>query len=259
MDVVVVGPGLGRDNTIMNGVQRLIEEIQKLVRICTHVKTHPSSLIYSLRLFAYIPKLFQDIPMVLDADALYLLGMTPDILKTSRAILTPNKVEMKRLLTAKNICTNEDDEFDSASQLSASFGGVTILQKGNIDLIAASDSVSKVLVRGSPRRCGGQGDILSGAIATFLAWLRRQKSHNEASMTQQDIMSAAWAGSALTRMAARLAFGEHRRATTTPLILSKLGEAFEATFPNSTGYFPSEIDAFLDPTQAWISDDTGTT
>ena len=23
---------------------------------------------------------------------------------------------------------------------------------------------------GSPRRCGGQGDILSGSIATFLSW-----------------------------------------------------------------------------------------
>ena len=42
-------------------------------------------------------------------------------------------------------------------------------------LIAGRDEVTE---KGSPRRCGGQGDITAGTIATFLAWAVR-KAQNE--------------------------------------------------------------------------------
>ena len=31
---------------------------------------------------------------------------------------------------------------------------------------------------GNPRRCGGQGDILAGMLATFLAWAKRAYDEN---------------------------------------------------------------------------------
>ena len=60
-------------------------------------------------------------------------------------------------------------------------GGVAILQKGATDIIAIDTSESgqdvkknqqtvEVDVEGGLKRCGGQGDILSGSVGTMLAW-----------------------------------------------------------------------------------------
>ena len=80
-----------------------------------------------------------------------------------------------------------------AMEVSRAFGGVTILQKGAADIIAtntaststsdaelskvdpaASDEKTEeqviVDVQGGYKRCGGQGDILGGTVATALAW-----------------------------------------------------------------------------------------
>lgn len=80
-----------------------------------------------------------------------------------------------------------------ASLLSKALGGVTVLQKGAEDLIATNttdsskseahdvskipdnepldeDKVTKVDAPGGLKRCGGQGDVLSGCVGTWLAW-----------------------------------------------------------------------------------------
>lgn len=78
-----------------------------------------------------------------------------------------------------------------AEKLSNAFGGVTIVQKGSSDLISNGKegkrqnichpririsliSISSLVLicdaEGGLKRMGGQGDILSGVIATFLAW-----------------------------------------------------------------------------------------
>jgi ATP-dependent NAD(P)H-hydrate dehydratase len=41
-------------------------------------------------------------------------------------------------------------------------GGVTIVQKGKTDYISDGKTVLSSDYFGSPRRCGGQGDVLSG-------------------------------------------------------------------------------------------------
>ena len=50
-----------------------------------------------------------------------------------------------------------------------------MLQKGAEDLIAVHPSDSEpqtttVDVKGGLKRCGGQGDVLSGTVGAFLAW-----------------------------------------------------------------------------------------
>lgn len=77
-----------------------------------------------------------------------------------------------------------------AMRVSRALGGVTILQKGKEDIIATntsgasaedareskadpSDNTEEQLVIDVPgglKRCGGQGDILSGTVGTVLAW-----------------------------------------------------------------------------------------
>jgi ATP-dependent NAD(P)H-hydrate dehydratase len=74
-----------------------------------------------------------------------------------------------------------------AKNLSQSLGGVTIVQKGGTDIISNGNEglfwmvqlvcificllvVFQCDIEGGLKRMGGQGDILSGAIAAFLAW-----------------------------------------------------------------------------------------
>lgn len=80
---------------------------------------------------------------------------------------------------------------ERAMKVSRALGGVTVLQKGAEDIICTNTSgaskqdaqTSKVDpgeesteeqvvvdVPGGLKRCGGQGDILSGTVGTVLAW-----------------------------------------------------------------------------------------
>ena len=49
--------------------------------------------------------------------------------------------------------------------------GPVLIAKGAADTVAARNKkLRKTENKGSPRRCGGQGDILSGVSATAISW-----------------------------------------------------------------------------------------
>ncbi len=141
--------------------------------------------------------------------------------------------------------------------------------KGPVDLIASprsdgSTARGTCTAAGSPRRCGGQGDVLAGAIATFLAWaygpLRPAAPTGGAKASAgsrgtgagtgtgtgsrrdgDDVAAApdvsddgdlgvlvALAGCTLARTAARVAFGNLHRSTTTPDIIASIPDALRA-------------------------------
>ncbi|XP_006461843.1 hypothetical protein AGABI2DRAFT_143608 [Agaricus bisporus var. bisporus H97] len=164
LHVLVIGPGLGRE-----------DYMQKFARTAVSIARNRGMF------------------LVLDADALFLVGKDISIIQGyRRAILTPNLVEFKRL--ADQVGVSPDTPVDQRARLlSKLLGGVTVLQKGAHDMIvtdtrgpdadlAASQlsgadpekeefcELVKVDVPGGYKRCGGQGDILSGTVGTFLAW-----------------------------------------------------------------------------------------
>ena len=129
--------------------------------------------------------------VVLDADALWLVNQDISVIKGyRRAVLTPNVMEFKRL--SEKLSIDKDAPANKkAGLVSKALGGVTIVQKGAKDIIAvdttgeaADPQKSKVEggekeaineqveidVKGGYKRCGGQGDILSGTVGTMLAW-----------------------------------------------------------------------------------------
>jgi ATP-dependent NAD(P)H-hydrate dehydratase len=129
--------------------------------------------------------------VVLDADALWAVCKDVSIVRGyRRAILTPNLVEFKRLCDAVGIQSGVE-EGQKAAMVSKALGGVTVLQKGAIDIIAVDTTgerswklsvmeggveaerareIVKVDVQGGLKRCGGQGDVLSGVVGTMMAW-----------------------------------------------------------------------------------------
>ena len=89
----------------------------------------------------------------------------PDLVQHySKCILTPNYNEYQRLSSALNCSSLED----LCKKL-----GVIIVRKGEFDDISNGDWTFQCKVNGSNRRCGGQGDLLSGSIATFYSWALR--------------------------------------------------------------------------------------
>lgn len=197
LHVLVIGPGLGR-NSLMHSI---CGEVLKAARE-------------------------KGIPVVLDADGLMLAQKRPELVQGWRGVvLTPNVVEFKRLAESKGLGLDpgeeqaSDDGAEGCAKLADAFGGVTIVRKGASDHISNGTNTLVSDGQGSLKRSGGQGDTLTGCIATLLAW--RKAYHDELwtddgnggkRMDEAETLAlAAWAGSAITRESARLAFEEQGR------------------------------------------------
>lgn len=187
LHAIVIGPGLGRDKAMQDTCARVIEEAKK-----------------------------KNLPFVLDADGLMLAVERPELVKGYRqAILTPNVVEFGRLANAMGIDTQNGDPNKLCEQLAQAYGGVTIIQKGQVDRISNGNGTLISEIPGGLKRSGGQGDTLTGSLGTLLAWrtayLDRLWDH-ENDMSADELMSiCAYGGSAITRECSRLAFKEKGR------------------------------------------------
>lgn len=132
IDVIVLGPGLGRSE-------------------------------WAKALFASV--LASSKPLVLDADGLNLLASVS--LRKTNWILTPHPGEAARLLSC---ATTEilQDRYLAARALQLKYDGIAVL-KGAGTLIASADRIA-VSDTGNPGMAsGGMGDVLSGVVAGLLA------------------------------------------------------------------------------------------
>lgn len=212
--VVVIGPGLGRDKVMIQTVERIIQEVKK-----------------------------RNMPIVIDADGLFIIQKNPDIIKGyTKAVLTPNVVEFQRLKEAVGFTEpteNEDSHASSLQKLSQLYGGLTILEKGQDDYISNDKLTLCNPLPGGLKRVSGQGDTLSGSLATFLAW--KLAFQNEGLWDHGPLtfpgekeplddstlfLLAAFGASAITRYASYSAFQEHGRALLTSHISDFVGKAY---------------------------------
>ncbi|XP_048627373.1 ATP-dependent (S)-NAD(P)H-hydrate dehydratase isoform X2 [Brassica napus] len=204
-DCLVIGPGLGRDPFLLECVSKIMLLAKK-----------------------------SNVPFVVDGDGLFLVTNSIDLVKSyPLAVLTPNVNEYKRLVQKVLNCeVDEEKAEDQLRSLAKQIGGVTILRKGKSDLISNGEIVKSVSIYGSPRRCGGQGDILSGSVAVFLSWAQQLKSDPE-SPSESPVILGCIAASGLLRKAASLAFTKHKRSTLTSDIIECLGKSLEDICPAS--------------------------
>ncbi|CAL5413332.1 unnamed protein product [Camellia sinensis] len=204
-DCLVVGPGLGRDPFLLDCVSNIMKHARQ-----------------------------SNVPIVIDGDGLFLVTNCLDLISGyPLAILTPNVNEYKRLVQKVLECeVNDQAASEQLLSLAKWIGGVTILRKGKSDLISDGEAVRSVSIYGSPRRCGGQGDILSGSVAVFVSWARQYISTApKGDLITNPTMLGCIAGSALMRKAASLAFDNKRRSTLTSDIIECLGRSLEDICP----------------------------
>lgn len=189
LHVLLIGPGLGRDADIF-------ATVSELVKLCRRLNK----------------------PLVFDADGLFLVSQDVSLIRDyPGTILTPNVAEFSRLF---------GDEVD---QKMKDLGrDVTIVEKGFQDRIYNSTNGAvpyECPAGGSGRRCGGQGDLMSGAIATFYHWSLAQKHPNAAFV-------AAYGGSFLTKKCNEYAFSLKARSMITTDMIEQIHKVFDDFFEN---------------------------
>jgi ATP-dependent NAD(P)H-hydrate dehydratase len=170
---LVVGPGLGRSLD---------------TQICTKI----------------VISLAQEynIPCIIDADSLSVFeadnisiwnGSIPKslVVPFSPLILTPNHRELSRIARgySKDHKDLGSDTLESRNEnlltLARMLPTVHVLSKGSIDILGMGNGDTMIIKDRddiSLKRCGGQGDMLDGILATFIAWGKQkalQSADNE--------------------------------------------------------------------------------
>jgi len=206
LHVIVIGPGLGRDSLMQDTCAKVIEAARR-----------------------------ENFPFVLDADGLNLAQTRPELVQGYReCILTPNVVEFGRLCKSKGIDTKKLEDGEGAEKLSKAFGGVTILQKGAKDYISSGDRTFVSDLEGGLKRSGGQGDTLTGSLATFLGWRKAYMDkiwdHEDDLDSVELLALAAFGGSSLTRECSRLAFSKKGRSLQASDLTEEVSTAFTNLF-----------------------------
>jgi ATP-dependent NAD(P)H-hydrate dehydratase len=243
----VIGPGLGLNPHVFTAVQHFINKCKQLSR-----------------------------PLVLDGDGLTLIASNPLLIKGfSHVILTPNAMEFRRLwLGIQNFIQNKEEKQEppnmnstvdddllpcsdgllhplhaaacETTRLAQWFDGVTIVRKGAIDIISNGNSALYCSQTGAPRRCGGQGDILSGSIGTFLSWTTNAEKEKKFLYEQVEVeagkpnsftfqptptLLAAYFGCLITRKSAELSFAQHGRSMLASHLIQNCETVMEQLFP----------------------------
>lgn len=178
LHVLVVGPGLGRDPAMHAAAARVLRTARE-----------------------------KGLPLVLDADALLIVQKDPELVSGyEAAVLTPNVVEFSRLCKAVDLDVDPGEGGSRAVEaLAKRLGGVTIVQKGKQDLVSNGEVTLAVDVEGGRKRSGGQGDTLTGSVATFLAWRKAYLDGlwdvGEEKLDGKEMVGlAAFAGCAITKV-----------------------------------------------------------
>lgn len=197
LNVLIIGPGLGRTDSAMKITERLIGRAKE-----------------------------SDLPMVIDADGLWLINQKPDVIRGYRnVILTPNVMEAKRLWKAMNFPEDTwEPKCENVDKLSQSLGNVGIIVKGSKDIISDGTNHLESGAEFGLKRCGGQGDIMSGALGTFFYWATLAQKDNRSPLVQKvgPLCCAAYAASVLTRRCSKLAFEEFGRSMLASDMLSRI-------------------------------------
>ena len=107
-----------------------------------------------------------DVPVLVDADGITVLGAHPELLRgrSAATVLTPHDREFARIAEGPSA-----DRLGSARAAAAALGA-TVLLKGDATVVAAPDGRAWINRTGTPwLGTAGSGDVLSGLIGSLLA------------------------------------------------------------------------------------------
>eukprot|EP00092_Neocalanus_flemingeri_P012609 GFUD01013590.1.p1 GENE.GFUD01013590.1~~GFUD01013590.1.p1 ORF type:complete len:374 (+),score=61.88 GFUD01013590.1:240-1361(+) len=205
LDCVVLGHGLGRSQPMLARISIILEKIKQL-----------------------------KLPIVIDGDGLWHVMVSPGILRGyTRAVITPNAEEFTQLVECilnREIVQSVCPDVDTLEDLSRALGNLTIILKGAHDMISDGKFTEHCHAGGSPRRCGSQGDILSGMLATFLHWAYSSQVCKEPGPS----IIAGWGACRLARGCSEQGYNMEGRAVTAEDIVKQIHSEFTRLFESET-------------------------
>lgn len=136
INTVVIGPGMGRHRLTVAAIQKLITRV--------------------------------NIPMVLDADALFAISANPKVVAHKHLILTPHVGELAILMKLHKVSDNFDVMLQTAKDAAKKFNSVVLL-KGHVDIITDGTNSITNNTGSAYMTKGGFGDVLTGVVAALLA------------------------------------------------------------------------------------------
>lgn len=203
---LVIGPGLGE----------YVNVHSLIVYVINHVKE----------------KLSCKISLIFDADGIGFIAENKDILKnyTGTVYVTPNINEIKKLSLAYLGRRDIDiTDYEVLKKLVTSIGpNVTMIMKGRTDKIVTANEVYENSIAGSLRRCGGQGDLVSGALGLFSFWATLFKDNEQCTIPPEVL--ACYAASSIARTCSRFAFEKNGRSMVTSDMIEQIGQAYRFIF-----------------------------
>jgi NAD(P)H-hydrate epimerase len=138
VDALLIGPGLGTNAKTQKAVELIIQFFVK-----------------------------NNNPVVIDADAIQVVGKNLDLIKNSKTVITPHIREFKELtgVTLSNDLKNKTENVEKwAKSL-----GIIILLKGSTDIISNGESVKLNDIHNEAMTVGGTGDVLAGIVGALLS------------------------------------------------------------------------------------------
>lgn len=138
VDALLIGPGLGNEIETQNTVEKIID------------------------LFVKNSK-----KVVIDADAIKVIGKNPKIIKNSESVITPHGGEFKEL-TGINLTNNLKERIKNV-ELWAKKLNITILLKGPIDIICDGKNTKLNDIHNESMTVGGTGDVLAGIVGALIS------------------------------------------------------------------------------------------
>jgi len=199
---------------------------------------------------------------VVDADGLKALeptnvgedGEEAPRTRNPRALATPNKMELWRLVRkasgafeggVKTMDLNAREDREKIANALRRYVGYNFLVKGEEDYLfmqhwdvvptvcdseRAANGVASIVRLGfdgvgSPKRSGGQGDVLAGVLAVFLLWASRADGKTITDSVD-DYVAAVAAACFLVKAASSAAYAEHGRGAHAEDVLARVAPTF---------------------------------
>jgi len=137
-DTVAVGPGLGSHPETLKTIEYLLTKC---------VKNNKN--------------------LVIDADAIQVVGENPLIIENSKTVLTPHAGEFKKL-SGINLSYDTDQRTQEVKKW-AKKHNTTVFLKGPVDIITNGEQTKYNDIHNPSMTVGGTGDVLTGIIAALLS------------------------------------------------------------------------------------------
>eukprot|EP00195_Chlamydomonas_chlamydogama_P005937 CAMPEP_0202906992 /NCGR_PEP_ID=MMETSP1392-20130828/40940_1 /ASSEMBLY_ACC=CAM_ASM_000868 /TAXON_ID=225041 /ORGANISM="Chlamydomonas chlamydogama, Strain SAG 11-48b" /LENGTH=324 /DNA_ID=CAMNT_0049595709 /DNA_START=146 /DNA_END=1120 /DNA_ORIENTATION=+ len=204
---LVVGPGLGDDELAVATSEALIRAAREA-----------------------------GIPLLVDGSGINIITRTPSLVQGyQKCVLTPNIAELGRLAQAVGVKLEGgigNQWQQHAQEVAAAYGGPLLISKGPTDIITDGQCSITCSVTAALKRCGGQGDVLAGVVATLMSWSNKsaRASPPGDGIPDHPFTVAAYAGCSLMRAASFQAFHVAERAMVAGDVVRSVRPAFKQVF-----------------------------